>query len=138
MNDTGTVFHCYVVIAYSVVCFLLLVSSFLTGALEQRLISLTLKVCTLVLLEDLISRSITISKLAENCIKQSNSHIVCIAVSCLYLCIFRIRVKAQCYVGRQCPRSCCPSEEISILTYNLKSYDSGSLLNCLIALSNLM
>ncbi len=65
VNDTGTVFHRYVVITNCEMCFLILSRRFLAGALEQRLISLALKISALVLLKYLISSNslIRLSKL---------------------------------------------------------------------------
>ena len=50
----------------------------------------------------------------------------CVSVSCLYFTVSLIRVHTQCHVGRQCPRSCGPCQEISVFADHFKANDRGA------------
>ena len=125
---------------------LVLLCSSLSRTCKKRLILLVLKVTSLILFKNLISRNsrctrlliLCLGKSAKNLVKKRLCHIVGVAISSLNLAIGFIRVHTESHVGRKCPRCCCPCKEVCVLTLNLEAHDCRTLLNRLIALCNLV
>ena len=151
MYDTCTICHSYIFITVYEEALLMLLFNFISCTLIKWFIFLIFKVFTLICLKYFISLAISkclvlsialsvllIKKSANNLIKKGNSHIICISITCLNLSIFILRVYAKSDVRWKCPRCCCPCKEICIFTLNLESYNSSSILNCLISLCNFL
>ena len=125
---------------------LVLLCSSLSSTCKERLILLVLKVTSLVLFKNLISRNgrcarllvLSLCKSAKHLVKKCLCHIVGVAVGSLYLAVYLIRIYTESHVGWKCPRSCCPCKEVCVLTLNLEAHDCRTLLNRLIALCNLV
>ena len=138
VDDTGTVCHRNVAVAGHEMCFLVKLFRTLAGALVKRLIFSVFQLAALEGIQHLVGRLSVLGQTAEHLIEQGGCQIIGIAVCCLNLAVFLIRVHAQCGVGRQCPRRCRPCEIPRILILRLETNDGGALLQRLIALCNLM
>ena len=140
MNDTGTVCQSYISIAGYIESLLMLLSTGLICPGEQRLVFLVLQVFTGVSLQYFICSHTVflISQLAQNSVKQCFSHIISIAVSSFYFCVFLIGVHAQSHVGRQCPGGGGPCQDVSILACYFKTCYSRTFFYIFISLSHLM
>ena len=138
MNDTGTVAHGNIVVTGHKMRFLSLLRCCFSGADKQRLVFLVFQIGSLIFLQNLIGRRFLRTQLSENLVQKCFRHIIGIAVRSLYLAVCLIRVHAECHVGRKCPRSGRPCQEISILSHHLKAYDGRTLLDRLIPLRHFL
>ena len=138
MNDTSTVTHGNIIIAYYIMCFFLLLCSGFSGTFPERLIFFVFQICSFICFQNLVSLFILFGKLAKNPVQKSFRHIISISVCCLYLTVGLIRVYAERQVGRKRPWCGCPCQEIRILSYNLKTDDGRTFFYSLIALGNLL
>ena len=127
VNDTGTIAHGNVIIAYNIVCFLALGCYIVTCTFEKRLIFLVFQIFTLVGFKNLICRLIILCKLAKYFVKKCLCHIISVSVCCFYFAISFIRIYTKCNVRRQCPRCGSPCQEVCILTYNLETCNCRTL-----------
>ena len=139
MNDAGTVGHGDIVVAVDEKCLLVLLLHHVGSALVQGLILLVFQVFALHGLQHLVGLlSLFLCKGSENGVKKGLAHVIDAAVGGLYLRIGIFRIHAECDVGRQRPGCGGPCQEIGILILHLEADDGGSLLQRLVALSNLM
>ena len=138
MNDTGTICHGYIAVTGYIETFLMLLFCAFSCTGKKRLVFLVFEILSFISLKYLISRLTFLCQSAKYSVKQCLCHIIGIAVCCLYLAVSLIRIYAECHVGGQCPWSCCPCQEISILTLYLETYYCRTFLNCFIALCHLV
>ena len=131
MYDTGTVCQCYIVSAYHVVCFFVLLLAQGDRAVIERLIFLELQVPALVGFQHLIV-------LAQHSICQCLGNIVGIAVACLDLYIVFLGVHAQGQVAGKGPGGGGPCQDVGVLPLCLEAGNGRALLYILIPLSHLM
>ena len=120
MNYTCTVCHGYIAVTGDEVSLFMLLLAGRLYKIKERLVLLSLKVCSLEALQNLISLAVRCSivffqKIIEHCIEQCLCHIVGVTVDSLYLAVGLVRVHAESDVARQCPRGRRPCQEVSIL-----------------------
>ena len=123
MNDTGTIAHGNVVIAYNVVCFFALGCYIVACAFEKRLVLFVFQILTFVSLKNFVCRLLILRKLAKYFVKKGFCHIIGVSVCSFYLAVGLIRIYTKCNVGWQCPRRGGPCQEICILANNLETCD---------------
>ena len=138
MNDTGTVAHGNIAVAYYEMRFFLLLCRCFSGTFPERLVLFIFQIFSLIGFQDLVCFFILFCKLAQNLVHKGLSQVISITVCCLYLTVSLIRVYAERKVGRQCPRCGCPCKEICLLANHFKTYNSRTLFYSLVALGNLL
>ena len=126
MNDTGTIAHGYVSITGNKMCFLFLFCCCFACACIQRFVFFVFQIFSCIFLKNFVSRFLFVSQFAKHFVQQGFCHVIGVSVSCLYFTVSLIRVHTQCHVGRQCPRSCGPCQEISIFADHFKANDRGA------------
>ena len=140
VNYARAVRHGNIAVGSNEMSLFILLFGGVSRALEQRLVFLALKLLADIAFDYFIRLNAVffISERAENGVKQSLCHIICVAVRRLDLAVSLVGIYAERAVGGQSPRSCSPSEEISVLSLDLKSDNRRALLDRLVALCNLV
>ena len=98
MNDTGTIRHGYVVVAYDIVSGSLLTCDLSCGALEEGLVSASFKSRAGHFLEDRVGNLALLCKRREHLIEQSLCHVIGVAVDAGYLAVGVLGVDTKCNV----------------------------------------
>ena len=129
VNDTGTVCQCNIIIAgYEVALEIIAVGL----EIKQRLIFYIFQICALHGFCDFVII------FAQNAVQEGLSHdYIIILIFCLNIGFICIDGKDD--VGGQCPRGCCPCQEVGVFRIcTFEFCDSGGFLYILIALCNLV
>ena len=127
MNNTCTICHGNVAVADNIVSFLLCLNRI------KGFVFFIFKVCTFICLQNVVCA------FSKNCIGQCLCQIVhIIFLFHLNFDVSLIRINTKCNVGRQCPRCCCPCEDISVFASYLETCNGRSFFDIFITLCNFM
>ena len=140
MDHAGTVGQGYIAVTGYIKCLFMLFFTGFHRTVKQRFIFLIFQILTHIGFQHLIGGNLRIFlvQIAQDRIQQRLRHIIGISVRRFYFHILFFGVYAKSHVGGQGPGGGGPCQDISILSFYLKTGDRRAFLHVLVALGHLM